>query len=83
MTSVTYAVPAVAASRDGREAASSDGRGDHACCGFRFDCDGHVVATATSIACEQVIVHTEHTLGLLPRCVFMQSSCLSPFFDWL
>ena len=48
MTSVTRAVPAVAAGRDGREAA----------------------ADASSVGCEQVIVHTEHTLGLLPRCVF-------------
>ena len=33
-------------------------------------------------ACDQVILHTEHTLGLLPRCVFCRLSVFLSSFDY-
>ena len=66
------ATPAV--SCDGHEAAGCELRrsraASHADCELRW-----------SRACDQVIVHTEHTLGLSPRCVFVRLSVSLPSFD--
>ena len=47
----------------------------------------HWLRTATGAGrgfrtgCEQVILHTEHTLGILPRCVFVRSNVFLPSSD--
>ena len=41
----------------------------------------HWLRTAMGAGCDQVILHTEHTLGILPRCVFVRSNVFLPSSD--